>query len=135
MTGIVVGLSEYSEAAVMTYTRVYSFCSGLFLALYRSYNNETCHNYISIWALCMTLTYHFPFTCSYLIHVYSLFPSLFDSFFYISLQIWLQLFGVWFVFTVTLMLFPAIQSSVKMMRDENGMPYMFSDDFGEFYVS
>lgn len=44
-------------------------------------------------------------------------------------KIWLQLFGVWFVFTVTLILFPAIQSSVRMMRDENGVPYMFSDDF------
>lgn len=45
-------------------------------------------------------------------------------------KIWLQLFGVWFVFTVTLILFPAIQSSIRMMRDpDTGMPYLFSDDF------
>lgn len=44
-------------------------------------------------------------------------------------KIKLQLFGVWFTFAVSLILFPAIQSSVVMVRDENGDPHMFSDDF------
>lgn len=45
-------------------------------------------------------------------------------------KIWLQLFGVWFVFTVTLILFPAIQSSIVMVRDkDSGLPFLFSDDF------
>lgn len=45
-------------------------------------------------------------------------------------KIWLQLFGVWFVFTITLVLFPAIQSSIVMIRDsETGLPRIFSDDF------
>lgn len=45
-------------------------------------------------------------------------------------KIWLQLFGVWFVFTVSLILFPAIQSNIRMLRHpDTDKPYLFSEDF------
>lgn len=55
------------------------------------------------------------------------------------MQIKLQLFGVWLTFCVSLILFPAIQSNVKMVRapfqHENGTEEMltvtFSEDFGK----
>lgn len=55
----------------------------------------------------------------------------------VFLQIWLQLFGVWCTFCVSLILFPAIQSNILMVREEfegeNGTEYrtvLFSEEFG-----
>jgi len=56
---------------------------------------------------------------------------------FVYVQIWLQLFGVWCTFCVSLILFPAIQSNIKMVREEvqtdNGTMYttqLFSEEFG-----
>jgi len=59
------------------------------------------------------------------------------SYLFVYVQIWLQLFGVWCTFCVSLILFPAIQSNIKMVREEvqtdNGTMYttqLFSEEFG-----
>lgn len=54
-------------------------------------------------------------------------------------KIWLHLFGVWCTFCVSLILFPAIQSNVKMMRekftDANGTDFYSTVTFSEEFES